>query len=290
MKTNDKKLLIKRLQRWGYLEYELNWKEFDREGIASALAEYQEFHDVPLHEACRRLHGRSLNTDGVIGPATLELMNARTCDVPDPVYMRGGPLEANWPQPCRDHITVSWNFGSAPGLSKEDTTKVWQETAAEYTKRFKLKLDLSPADFPNTRIWARLKALPGSTLAWSYLANNSCQSHLEQAYDNTIQWSWNLALGTWKHEVGHALGMHHTPNDPKSLMYPSMNGQTGMNQTDIDQMIRIGYKLRGDDGGGGGNGGDPEKPVKVLVVVGGKTYKHTWSTAEGINGPDLTPL
>jgi len=51
--------------------------------------------------------------------------------------------------------------------------------------------------------------------------------------------------GTWTaHEIDHELGTNHAPNDPQPLMYPFMNGQAGLNETDITQMLRIGYKRR----------------------------------------------
>lgn len=40
-----------------------------------------------------------------------------------------------------------------------------------------------------THVWARLGALPGSTLAWSMLSNGSCGQRAEQKYDSTVTWN-----------------------------------------------------------------------------------------------------
>lgn len=270
MKNKDYGLMVKRLRDWGYTP------DLD---VQTALLKYQSAYKDDLNILCIQFHGRELNVDGVMGPATRLFMDSRTCNTPDFLNRE----EARWPDACKDHITVSWNFDKAPGLSEKELDEVWLDVKREYEKYFQLQLKLSPEDYPNTRIYAALKALPGSTLAWSYLANNSCASRLQQAYDNTISWSKKLAIGTWKHEVGHALGMQHTPNDRNSLMYPSMNGQTGLNETDIQQMLRLGYKRRETPIP------PPEEPtdsVSTVITVNGTEYKYTWSS---VNPPPPFP-
>jgi hypothetical protein len=297
----DKDLLVKRLVQWGYLDKVYLEAPPSEEILADAVAEYQEFHGVPLDEDCRRLHRRGLNSDGQMGPATKGLMDSRFCDCPDPILPtdRGSlpPEEANWPTACRNEITVSWNFSKAPGMSAEETTGIWIKVQRDYEARFILRMPLNPEDYPRTRIYAALKALPGSTLAWSYLATGNCSSRLQQAYDSTISWSVSLATGTWKHEVGHALGMNHTPNDRNSLMYPSMNGQTTLNQTDISQMVRLGYKERTEPDPPDEPDDPPDDPtdpddklVRVWVRSGGQIYTKTWQPGDGVDAPEFEPF
>ena len=226
-----------KLLKWGYLPVD------DTLTTEEACALYQANHAAVLHDDCVKIHGRGLHVDGDIGPATAAVMNTRFCNCPD--IMPGAVVaEANWPKPCRDNITIGWNFDAAPGLTAEETSAVWGSVKEEYERLFEMGVILAKGDYPQTRIYAALKALPGSTLAWSYLAQNNCSARLQQAYYSTIRWSFNLATGTWKHECGHAFGMNHTPGDRNSLMYPSMNGQTELNGTDIAQMIRLGYARR----------------------------------------------
>ena len=292
MQEADRELLVARLIEWGYTDPIYAADEISDEQLEMDLSDYQEFHEVPLSDLCQTTHGRALMIDGDMGPATRALMDSRTCGVKDPAGRFARREEANWPAPCRDDISISWNFKSAPGLTQTETNEIWNAVHDEYGQRFELFMPLRPQDYPRTRIYAALKALPGSTLAWSYLANNNCSARLRQAYDNTIRWSVPLALGTFKHEVGHALGMEHTPGDRNSLMYPSMNSQTKLNQTDIDQMVRIGYKLREDEPVDpvDPDPDEPDGPVKVLVVVGGKTYRHAWNEGESLDNPNLNPL
>ncbi len=224
-----------KLAKWGY--------DADGRSLLEMGALFQENHKPHLEDLCHGIHGRALKIDGDIGPATAHVMNTRFCSCPD-TMPNAAAEEANWPTSCRDDLRFSWNFDRMPGLTEAETDGMWQGTKDEYERLFEIGIRLAKDEYPNTELYASLKQLFGPTLAWSELARNRCGIRLEEAYDNTIQWSVKLAEGTNKHEVGHFFGMMHTPNDPRSLMYPSMNGQTGLNATDIAQMIRLGYKRR----------------------------------------------
>jgi len=275
----DRIVLINRLIRWGYTDppgrFDYRYESVTDDRLADDLATYQRFHIVPLENLCLTIHHRSAVCDGIMGPATGILMDSRTCDVPD--RLPGHLLqEARWPDGCKDDITISWNFDKEPGLTEEQTQQVWESVPEEFNRLFDMTVVLKKDQYPETRIAAILKSLPGPTLAWSYKADNNCSSRLRQAYDNTTTWSVNLATGVRKHECGHALGLDHTPNDPDSLMYPSMRGQTKLNETDIDQMVRIGYRRR--------DGDPPTKPppvpkrkLSVVVTVDGKPYQYAWA-------------
>jgi len=225
--------LADRMDAWGYMQEAGG-------SLEEAVALYQRTYKLHLDYLSRHLHGRDLNADGVIGPATAEVIHGRHCNVPD----FANKEEARWPDQCVNEITVSWNFDNMPETSKEQTDEVWNSLST-YEELFQLMMPRRPTEYPQTRIYAALKALPGSTLAWSFLANNNCGFRAQQAYDSTISWSSKiLRTGTIRHEVGHALGMNHTPQDPNSVMYPSMRGQWELNATDISQMLRLGYRRR----------------------------------------------
>lgn len=252
--------LQKRMDEWGYTGAASGT-------LSDAVVLYQETYKIHLDYLARHLHGRDLVPDGIIGPATAEVINGRHCSVPD----FANAEEARWPDQCVNEISVSWNFDKMPGTSKEETEAVWNSLST-YEELFELKIPRRPEDYPDTRIFASLRALPGSTLAWSFLANNSCGFKAQQAYDSTVNWSSKiLRTGTIRHEVGHALGMRHTPSDPRSVMYPSMRGQWELNSTDINQMLRLGYKRRTEP--------IPPTPdpegvvVTAIVTVDGKSYE-----------------
>lgn len=231
--VGGQKMLELRLADWGYLERAAD--------LPSAVALWQSTYQVELDQHSFELHHREGHPDGEIGPASARIFNGRFCNVPD---FRGAE-EARWPDTCAGDITVSWNFEQLPGASAADTREAWDWCVNMYNRLFEVQQKIDRAKFPNTRIWATLKPLPGGTLAWSFLPTGNCAFRCEQAYDSTQNWSSQvLRRGTVSHEVGHAMGMEHTPNDPRSLMYPSMNGQSELNQTDINQMLRLGYKRR----------------------------------------------
>lgn len=229
--------LAEKLAAWGYLTS----ADASQSEIEAAVVHYQQHHIVPLTAESWRIHGRPAVADGQIGLVTAALMNERHCMVSD----FANAEEARWPDACVMAIMISWNFNQFPGLSPEDTRRAW-ESLSQYEQLFEMACPRKPEEYPNTRVYAALQALPGSVLAWSNLATNNCSFRAQQAYDSTINWSLKLAIGTVRHEVGHAFGMNHTPSDPDSVMYPSMRGQTELNQTDIAQMVRLGYKRRTD--------------------------------------------
>lgn len=270
-------LLHQLMEIWGY-------SEAANGTLRDAVKLYQKTYKVEIDAHCRQIHGRESNPDGNIGPATARVINGRFCSVSD--FPDAAIEEARWPDQCVQDITVSWNFERFPGASKEETDTAWKSLST-YQDLFNLRMPLRPFNYPRTRIYASLKALPGSTLAWSYLANNSCGFRAQQAYDSTVSWSSkSLRIGTVRHEVGHALGMNHTSRDPNSVMYPSMRGQWKLNETDIKNMLARGYKRRTDSP-------PPDSPnghvVTATVTVDGKVYELEEKNGNGNGGGGWWP-
>lgn len=244
------------LVTWGYLD------RVDGD-FEKALASYQHAYRAEIGLLSLHFHRREAVADGQLGPATSSAMLARFCDVPDGPLVEG----ARWPDQCKDNITVSWNFERLPGASRDETRAAW-DSLVQYESLFLLNFDFVPDQYPGTRIHASLKPLPGGTLAWSFLPNGRCSFRAEQAYDSTVQWtSERLRVGTIRHEVGHALGMQHSPQDPNAVMYPSMRGQFELNNTDIGQMLLLGYRRRSNPNGG------PRPKVSATVMVGDQRFE-----------------
>jgi len=252
--------LAERMEDWGYR---------DRAGglLEDAITIYQSVYSVEIDAHCRQIHGQPLNVDGKIGPATARVINGRFCNVSD----FEATEEARWPDECVNLITVAWNFDALPGATKEETVEAW-DFLAQYERLFEMRCPRRPDLYGSARVNAKLQRLPGPTLANSNLANNSCGYRVSQNYDSTISWkSKKLRDGVIGHEFGHAVGMRHTPQDRNSLLYPSANGQVLLNDTDIAQLIRLGYKRRTEPVP---PPPDPEGPVVTAVVkVDGMSFE-----------------
>jgi len=149
--------------------------------------------------------------------------------------------EGNWPLPCRSEITVSYAIDQIDrGLwerSLRRALKLWEDA-------IDVRFVILPHFTKDARIWITDSALPGSTLAWSFLANNSCGARLEQRYDTLVDWTEDYLTATIVHEVGHALGLTHS-EDRDDVMFPSITMNTiGPSAGDVRRAVNIGYRKR----------------------------------------------
>lgn len=235
----------------------LKLTEADRE-FHQAVQSYQGYFVPLLDEICLAIHGRLCLADGDAGPATEYLVekvprcNHPDYEVPDdeelsPLWARE---EANWPGACRNDLKSGRSFDALPGMSKEDTDAVWWAAAHNWSEAIS-DLTLSPTRTQSeAAFWAGLEAMRGSTLAWSYLAQNRCDTRLAQAYNTKVNWNRRLAVTVKSHEDGHALGLNHV-NNAAALMYPSVTsvsqGRYGYpHSSDIAAIKALGYRPHDD--------------------------------------------
>jgi len=223
----------------------LQWHD---SGAKTMLQSWQDLMKPVIDEIAIAIHKRPIEVDGDIGPATLESFDVPRCGHPD--YEAVGYEEANWPTACRGRLKWGRSFDALPGLSKADTDKVFWSMANNWTQALEdVTIEIAaPRDRAGCHIYADIKSLGGSTLAWSYLANNNCSTTLAQAYDNR---NWTISLGSpvGTHETGHALGCSHV-RDSAALMFPSIHSQSIArrgypNATDLSAMRALGYRLSG---------------------------------------------
>lgn len=270
--VGGEKELTRCMEAWGYR---------DRAGglLKDAVTIYQSVYRVEIDAHCRQIHGEPLHVDGDIGLGTARVINGRFCDVSDFQTTE----EARWPDDCVNEITVAWNFESLPGATKEETDEAW-DFLAQYERLFEMRCPRRPDLYGSARVNAKMQRLPGPTLANSNLANNNCGYQVRQNYDSTISWrSKKLRDGVIGHEFGHAVGMRHTPQDRNSLLYPSANGQVLLNDTDIAQLIQLGYKRRTEPLPPPPP--DPPPPggprVSAIVRIDGRQYELVQANGDG---------
>lgn len=268
------------------------WGHFDNPSAPNAQDAREDFDrlqfsDVPAREAVRSLqefmaftldeytqiyHKRDSVADGYIGPATELLFLTPRCGMPD----YPGPeavADANWPTECRSKLRCARNFPQLPGLSKADTDRTWWGICNIWTAACKdIVIDpVFDSDEPPGKFdfWAFLRNLPGSTLAWHELAQDTCNTTLDGAWDSGRQWNLVGATTTGAHEFGHGFGHNHV-RDGRALMYPSINAAANerrgwLNDTDFRQARQLGYTVD-----------NPQKP----------TEEELWSPRDEPGPPD----
>lgn len=185
--------------------------------------------------------------------ALAERMAPTTCGVADIQRANDGSIiaEARWPPSCAD-IQMSTEFNKAPGLTVYETLAGILFNIAQWNTAF---------DSPVNGRW-----YPELTAEYERLCKQHSVPLTTQLY---VLW-----IGTVTHEVGHALGLNHTPNDRDSVLYPSMGGQFMLNSTDIRNLEGRGYSK--------------SQPIKLsLVEWKGTNGTQIWARLGTLSGSTL---
>lgn len=274
MQTHQFKEIVGKLAKYGYLPngpvgVEQSSKEFE-----AALLLYQQNYAGELSRYTQRHHSRNAIPDGDAGPATIDLFDQPRCDCED--YRGGYPLQniaqARWPDACKNELVTAYRFDRL-NLSSEEIAKRWVGALSSWNQLINVTLTLENDQFNTARIYATDEHLSGSTLAWSYLANNSCGFRAQQKYNSSTNWNGQYFQAVTAHEIGHALGLPHLTSDRSALMYPYARQDVYLPQpSDVALAKRLGYR----------NAEKPQpKPptgtVSGKLQLGGKSYTVTIS-------------
>jgi hypothetical protein len=233
--------------------------------VQGAIRSYQTWFIDDLNSGCQRYHRKPATADGLIGPATADVLQLPRCGMPD--FARPGePLPASFPDSCRNQITTSYRM-SLSGLSDSQLKALWVEADQNWADVIDVGFEPRLDDYPNTNIHSSEASLGGSILADQFLSQGRCGDRLRGRFDNRV-WAILLFLATCTHEHGHALGVGHS-NDSLATMYAmitqaSMARRGKPNSSDIAMMLRQGYKRR--------TSPPPPPPPEGddLLIIGGK--------------------
>lgn len=232
----------------GRLLWELgHYDEIDKEGFSIARPTIQ--------EACARDGGSEritdatasyqrfrpwLKVDGDFGPVTRQAAIQESgcrCGCPD-IMQRGAAGLAEWPPTCQD-VTTGYSLDSL--RTSLDAGKTVHDAWLYGIERWNLVcgIVLSVVGYgDDPRIKAKAGRMGGGTLAWSYLANGSCDSVLDQEYNQAVTWNWLTLWQTICHEVGHALGLPHTGQAGNVMTPYHSNDVTALGPWDIAQVVK----------------------------------------------------
>ena len=198
-----------------------------------------------------------LKPDNIIGPITSSHLSEPRCGVPDFI----GAETAQWPQSCME-VPTTYDFDR---IDADISEKAWKLATNKWNEVCGITLQLDIGR--DGKIWATDGPLPGSTLAWSFLANDNCNARLEQRYDTTISYTVGFLTKIIFHELGHAVGLQHS-RKREDIMFASIGSapwSSYPSQNDIDRVVaRYGEPTPTDPPT------DPEKPEVIVEFTAKK--------------------
>lgn len=189
--------------------------------VRDAIAEFQAFNATALRPLTYKHHGQEPEHDGVVGPATAELIDMPRCACPDvgpDVEMATG--SGSWPAGCHpdwpnNHaFTVSFN-NSPPSylgsLSDPNSviSRAWELCRLAYADMGMVFIREDGPDANTQVIWTRGAGWIGLAIVPN---RPQCHETIWAKFDN--RYSPNDLVNQWArllaHEFGHNMGKGHT--------------------------------------------------------------------------------
>ena len=280
----DQKLLLKSLFDFGYF-----WNPANQNGLnvdlsnvekldvtqsiaKEAIASWQGF-DANFDVLSISTHKRQVVADGIVGPVTLAMLNAKRCAMPDFApppnasfhydnddlqkavesyqrYAEAGYIggSGSWPKGCDPSnlnvhsVVAAINISNASGPQKliiDQVLKYVEQTEAEIGQSVRHVLDGS---FRNPQHNVQFENIPGSVIGYSYFPTpDTCNQTVQCRIDNSFNASLPVMAELLTHEYkGHSDGLQHTRG---GIMNPSIGNPSTRSSWigDISQNIKFRY-------------------------------------------------
>lgn len=206
--------IIEALVRYGYLSgvsaSDATKLKLKHPVVVEAIAKYQDFCAYPLDNMVRQRHGRPLQADGLVGPATRELFSMPRCEVPDfgPGSLNDGSLagSGSWPAPCQKNgvkYHIDWRNAPQAVLSQKekfeaDWVEIWRRVGVRLVR---------VATAAEANIYVTFGSFFGGTIGLAYYNNGSCSDRCSLKMSSSYV---GENRGLFKHEGGHTMRMGHT--------------------------------------------------------------------------------
>lgn len=213
------------------LEDELDALPLTSDAVKTAIRSYQSFDRAAFDALSIAEHGRPGVADGVLGPATMQLLSLPRCGEADfPADVEAAVGRGSWPAGCTQEypdnhtFAIHWDKSNMPAFLIGIIDQCIERCYAAYRDMGIVFITTSDPDQANTRVtWQRGSgwiglAIVGQGQTCSTRGRNAIWAKFDTRYRPSRlvdQWSRLLA-----HEFGHNMGLRHSRG---GIMNPSIS-------------------------------------------------------------------
>lgn len=230
--------------------------------VQAAIHSYQSFMAPEFEELTIKHHHRPAMFDGLIGPATEDLLSLNRCACPDYLPMTESATgSGSWPPGCYSEeptihsVKFHVNTSRRPSIVTSNWDEIRETIIHAYAECGMLLVEVQ--DIARAHITVKWETLAGSTIGLAELpGSGSCGRVVFCKLDPGYAPNVNQFMQLWAHELGHNMNSGHISGDP--IMHPSMTNQ---NWNKSFKGTAFGRRLDSYFGGEFVGPSDPEPPT-----------------------------